>query len=134
MKIRDEQMHEFDRAAEAEFRRRVVAHLRKHHAEAIEEFGDEELDLLVQAGIAKARSYGLTWQLTIAGFVALMIEVGPNFDRFTPIQKLLADDRLPPDERFDRILKSLPAEVWERAAEFCELNEENWPDAPPEGE
>src|SRR5262249_34777664 len=104
LKIRPEQMKAFQPVAESAFIRRVVEHLHDHHSGTViqlpaevvplKQVSDEKLCAMVQAGIARARGYGMDWEASITAFVVTMFVAAPNFDKHPLIQRVLNDERV----------------------------------------
>ncbi len=99
-------------------RRQVRLHLRRNHRAAVQDLPFDTLTGRVAFGVARARAAGLTWVSSIAGFVALMFTIAPDFDRHALVSRLLdgADPEtagLPPDERLLALGHLLAAEAWE---------------------
>jgi non-ribosomal peptide synthetase component F len=140
LQIRSEQMKAFQPVADANFVKRLVAQLRDEHAETavvlsdrastVEKLPDEVLRELVAAGIARARTYGLSHESALAAFVAIMFEAAPNFDRHPLIQRLLNDEKTPPDARIDLLLEEATEENWQAVKKSYDPRSWN---PPPEG-
>lgn len=128
--IRPEQLEVFQPVAEAAFERRVVEYLRGHHADEgvilptggheVKDIDDKILLKMVRTGIARARSYGMTWESSITAFVVLMFTIAPNFDEHPLIQRVLKNEEIEPDSRFDRLWESITEENWQAAAQSYE--------------
>jgi hypothetical protein len=124
LKIREEQLGAFSPVAEAAFLRRVVGHVRRHHADAavrlpdaptattVKQLPEERLTEMVRRGLARARRYGLTLETTLTGFVAIMFAVAPNFDAHPLLRRVLTDETVPPDSRLDEMMSKTSAENW----------------------
>ena len=124
MRIRKEQLEAFAPVAEAAFLRRVVGHIRRHHADAavrlpdaatattVKRLPEEQLTEMVRRGLARARRYDLTLETTLTGFVAIMFAVAPNFDEHPLLRRVLTDESLPPDSRLDEMMNKTSAENW----------------------
>jgi hypothetical protein len=120
--IRPEQLEVFQPIAEAAFERRVTTYLRENHDDTIvvlptgehevKDLDDETLLKMVCTGIARSRSYGMTWESSITAFVVLMFTIAPNFDAHPLINRALRDDKVEPNARVE--------EMWDRTTE------ENW--------
>jgi len=121
--------------SEANFERRIADHLRQNYADSVVKLPDggeftvgtltaETLDALVRVGIARARRYELTFESSIATFVALMFHVCPNFDEHRLCQVLLADEETEPNERVQEIPKVLSEHNWASVRES--YNPEAW--------
>lgn len=123
MMIRSEQMEALEAAAEENFLRRVAAHLLEQYAKTVVHLPDEEsvveelpeeiLHSLVRRSIERARSYGLSFESSIAAFSAVMFEVSPNFDKHQLSQLLLNDENTDPNVRLDELLEVLTEKNWE---------------------
>src|SRR5438094_8947043 len=135
LNIRREQMDVMNAVAEADFERRLAEHLRQNYADSVVKLPDggeftvgtltaETLDTLVRVGIARARRYELTFESSIATFVALMFHVCPNFDEHRLCQVLLADEEKDPNERVQEIPKVLSENNWDSIREG--YNPEAW--------
>jgi hypothetical protein len=122
--VRGEQMDVMRGVSEANFERRVAAHLRQSYPASvvrlpdggeftISELLEETLDRLVRASIAKARAYEMRQESSISAFVALMFDVAPNFDEHRLCTVLLGDEEKPPDDRIDEILTVLTEKNYE---------------------
>lgn len=125
LKIRADQVAVFQPVAEAAFVRRVVEHLREHHAEVVvqlpnevmlvKQISDERLSGLAGAGIGRARAYGMDWESAVTAFVVLMFVAAPNFDAHPLIGRILKDERVPANSRIDRLWERTSDENWEAA-------------------
>ena len=71
---------------------------------------------MLEIGIARAKSHGLTGAEDIAAFIAVMFEIAPRFDEQTEIRQVLTDDRFPPNVRLDQLFMLVPDEVWIEAS------------------
>ena len=124
MIIRSEQITVFQSAAEDEFESDLCSHLRENYAESlvrlpeeeylVKDLPDETLHRLVGVGIGRARSYGLTFESSIAAYTALMFEAAPNFDKHRLSNLCLKDQNIDPNDRLDEILKAFSDKHWER--------------------
>jgi hypothetical protein len=113
LKIRGKQMRVL---ADESFVRRLAVRLRKTHSKlpvillagvtTVGQIPEPRLLEMVRTGVARARSYGLTDETSLATFVFLMFFVAPNFDEHPLIARVLADARIRPDSRVD--------ELWEK--------------------
>jgi hypothetical protein len=114
LKIRAEQMHAFQAVADESFIARVAEHLRAEYADfevqlpqgsyTVRQLLDPTLHAMIRHGIARARSYGLSSEASLIGFVALMIGAAPNFDAHPVLQWSLKNESIPPDERIKHLL------------------------------
>lgn len=117
-------MEVMDAVSEANFERRIAAHLRQSYPTAVvklpegEEFTisqikEDKLNTLVHAGVSKARRYELTQESSMATFVTLMFDVAPNFDEHRLCAVLLGDDEKAPDLRVSEVLSVLSEKNFE---------------------
>ena len=157
--IRREQMEVMQALAEANFERRLADHLLANYPESLVKLPDGEeflvsdlfekkLGDLIRTGIAKAKGYGVTNESSLAAYVALMIDVAPNFDEHRLCEVLLNDQDREPNERVSELLSVLTEKNWDsirndyrRAAwiyeppdvtEVEESREQSFPPNPPE--
>jgi hypothetical protein len=123
--IRQEQLDEFEGVAEAAFERRVAAYVRGQHGDEVvtlasgagelKGLDEETLLRLVRGGIARARSYGMTWESSVTAFVVLMFTVAPNFDSHPLVRRALRGGGVEPDLRIEEMWDKVSAENWEAA-------------------
>ena len=121
--IRPEQFEVFQPVAETAFVRRVVEHLRAHHADTviqlpnevilIKQISNERLYEMVRFGITRARDYGMDWESSVTAFVVLMFIAAPNFDKHPLIQRVLKDERASVNARLDQLWERTSEENWE---------------------
>lgn len=122
LKVRPEQMEAFQPVADSHFVQRVGQFLRERHAQTvvrlpqgptlISRLSDSLLSELVKNGLECARSYGLSWESSISGFIVLMFKAAPNFHQHAAVNASLTDSQIPPDERVKDILAKTSAAVW----------------------
>ncbi|MBK7706834.1 MAG: hypothetical protein IPJ30_13965 [Acidobacteria bacterium] len=122
--VRREQMEVMETVAQAGFERRLADRIRAEYPLSVvklpdggefpaADLSDETLHKLVAVGIARARGFSMKQESAIAGFVALMFDVSPNFDKHRLCQVLLTDDEHEPDERLGPMLDVLTDANWE---------------------
>lgn len=114
LKIRPEQMDVFRAVADEAFVKRLAEHLRTKYATVgvllptgvvtVGQIPDEMLRAMVRGGVARARGHGLSYESTLAAFLAIMIEAAPNFDEHPRVRQVLADESVPPNSRLDQLL------------------------------
>jgi hypothetical protein len=125
LKILPDQMQVFKPVADELLAERIVEHLRIAYADTfvhlpsrtlmLDEIAENDLKAMVQTGLAQARSYQITHESALAGFVAVMFEVAPNFDSYPLMQKILQDETTSPNTRLDLLLEQATEEDWEKA-------------------
>ena len=111
------------KVGEPAFEDRTVEYCRLvigHHVEMLD---DRELLLRVRHCIAKARSYGLTWESSISIFVTHMLSINPEFDKHPAIQRVLQDEAIPVDDRMAAMLGFVFDDDWDEAATQCDPKE-----------
>jgi hypothetical protein len=112
----------FQTFAEAKFKQDLALYFRQKHSATIvrlpsgplatDAIPDSMMTTIVSAAVARAQSYGITGQAAIAGFVALMFEVAPNFDTDPFLGRYLHDADVPPNSRIDHLLERASPEDW----------------------
>lgn len=133
LSIRAEQRMVVEAVAEENFARRLAKHLLDEYPKTVvilpgdekftvDELPQETLHELARAGIARARSYGKTFESSISAFTAVMFEVSPNFDTHRLCQVLLNDEEFEPNDRIDEILNVLTEKNWETIKEDYDPN------------
>lgn len=134
LKIRSEQIRPFEPDAKTAFVSRVMNYLRENHADAtvrlpkvqnrVAQLPETILKNLVENGITRGESYGLTWKSSLISFVVLMFIVAPNFDRDEKAAKILTDENIEPDKRVSAVTAQMTDEEWEKIAE--KYDEKAW--------
>lgn len=121
--IRREQFELFQPVAESAFVKRVVEHLRTHHADVViqlpnevilvKQISDERLHRMVSRGMTRARDYGMDWESSVTAFVVLMFVAAPNFDKHPLIERVLRDERVEVNSRVDQLWERTSEDNWE---------------------
>lgn len=124
--IRPEQLEVFRQQRDHAFVDRLIEHLRQHHTGTVLGIADEVLRQRVTFGIERARTYGLTWESSIGGFVALQFIIAPRFDEQRGIHRILTDPSKPPDERIGGLSELIGADDWFEASTDAPLS--HWPE------
>lgn len=119
MILRTAQVEAIAAAAETSFIQDLAKKVRSGHAEAAGNLDDAELERRLRIGVARARSHGARLQSALGLFVALMFEIGPNFDQHPAIRDALRSGPEQPDDRVltlpDRVSEPHWVEAQERA-------------------
>jgi hypothetical protein len=113
--IREKQAEEMRSARRRVLAPRIAGHVRLNHPEAVAGITDEELEQRVHARLDRARSYGMTWEKTLASFVSLTFVVGEHFDEHPAVRRVLNDSSVPPNLRTDILVETLSDEEWAEA-------------------
>ena len=109
----------------ASFKKQIARYLTTRHPDSLVRLPrgiftvrilpDEVLNELIEASLASAQRYGLTWQSSINAFVTLRFTVAPNFDTQPSIAAALAPDDRPPDFRMRDLPEAILPQDWEEA-------------------
>lgn len=89
----------------------MAERLRRDHPDEVEGLADEELLARVRWGLARAESWGLADEASVAAFLLLLFVLGPSFDEYPPIRCRLLRRSVPPGRRMG-LLKELTATQW----------------------
>jgi hypothetical protein len=121
--VRPEQLAVFQTVADSAFAQSLMDYLRENHSDVVvqlpsgeagvEEIADDVLSKMVQTGIARARSYGLTWESTITAFVLLMFVAAPNYDKHPLIQRVFKSETEEPNSVMEQLWEETADENWE---------------------
>ena len=93
----------------------IYWHLRNHHAKAVQYLERGALEERVQIGLARAKRYKLISVADLAGFVALMFELAPNFDEHPSFKQALSQAEIPADARMRYLSKMITQRDWREA-------------------
>ena len=120
--ILPQQMEAFSVLAQELLAQNVGDYLRKEYSETIvqlpsrrlpvSEIADDDLKRMVRTALARAASYGLSHESSLAGFVAIMFDAAPNFDQHPDLRPTLIDEAIPADDRVRRVLEQFTEAVW----------------------
>lgn len=99
----------------------LEGYLRLHHAAAIQGLDDASLAHRISVGLRRARGWGLDSMFGLGVFVALMFEVGPDFDTDPQIRRLLADHSRKPSDRLLLLDATLTDADWALVAARADL-------------
>jgi hypothetical protein len=76
----------------------------------------EELDRTIRKMILEGRSFGMTWERALVGFVLLRLRFGQRFTSHPVVQRILRDPGILGDEK----IKALTAEMTDQDWEECD--------------
>lgn len=123
MIIRQTQIEAFQPQAEEAFQIRLAEYISEEFADRpvqistnvsnVENLSDETLLTLIQNGLKRGRTYGMTWESSLFAFVSLMFEFAPNFDEHPSIRRSLEDAEVEPDLRINYLLEQTNSADWE---------------------
>src|ERR1041385_3846795 len=113
LKVSNELMDAFSRAAVDVFEDRMVERLRRLFAEECLELGEEGVREMIQHGIARAQGYGIVRQHDVMLYLNLVMVLGRNFDQDPLLswgRAILTDGKLPePSRRMARLYRETVA-------------------------
>lgn len=118
LSIRAEQMSFIESETQERFVRQIVAHLLAEYSSATVTLPSEErftvntlpketLLELVRVGIARARTFKMTFESSIAAFTVLMFEISPNFYANRICQVVFSDDQVQPNDQIELLVNTL---------------------------
>jgi TRAP-type mannitol/chloroaromatic compound transport system substrate-binding protein len=113
--IKQTQIQYFIAANDDELTKIVTEAARAANAERLAEYDDETVTEMIKLGIRRARAHNFERAEIIAAFVAVMLEIAPNFDEEEQIKLALSDANFPPDERFFLLFERVSDESWQAA-------------------
>lgn len=94
---------------------RIAFHIGRYRPRDIRGIPPAVLRRRIAHGVAKGRSYGLTWEYSLTVFVSHMIGINPAFDEHPAVQRVLHDPDLEPDKRVDALYVRVTDDEWEEA-------------------
>jgi hypothetical protein len=80
LQLREDHMQAFESVALDNFEERAVRHLRTRLPQDAARYSDDELRARVRRSVKRSKSYGLTSEQQIMGFVDTGLLIGENFD------------------------------------------------------
>ncbi|HEV7920589.1 MAG TPA: hypothetical protein VGR02_07350 [Thermoanaerobaculia bacterium] len=117
--LRQEQFDALAADAQRRFEDELRRFLLSGYPRAVAGIAEGELRTRIASAVARAAaSHGLTFQSSIAVFVAATFTAGERFDEYPPIAAILA--RPSSEERRMKRLQDLPEGVWTAARAFCD--------------
>jgi len=81
LSVRDDQVARFKEAAQRQFEEWMIQHLRRFFAKRCERMGEARVRELVEYGIRRAASYGITMRREVCKYIDVMVVLGRDFDR-----------------------------------------------------
>ena len=104
-----------EKVGEPAFVGRVVQHFQVFHLDLVHFLPDLVLRRRIRHGLAKGRSYGLTWEYNLTVFVAHMFRIHPEWHLQPAIHRVLTDASIEPDERIDALPALVSDDDWDDA-------------------
>jgi hypothetical protein len=105
--VKQSQLDALAAAAENSFKQKLLRHIERSFPSEFAALGAPNIRQVIEAGIARARQYGLTGKRQICGFIDLMFIYGPHFDcdpRFPWAGRMLQDPTLPQEVKHAQLL------------------------------
>ena len=93
----------------------LLRYVRRNAADMIKNIDPISLREMVEGGVVRARSHGLSRLDDLALFIGLMFEIGPSFDEQADLHRLLDDPAIPPDQKMANLLARAPDAAWDEA-------------------
>jgi hypothetical protein len=129
-RLRDQHIDALRPQAEAEFIVRIAAHLKKQAFPEVSTLDDEALMRRIRLGLTRARRYRMLRESTLVAYVALMFQFAPNFDELPKFAAVLADRKIPPDDRIDELVSCASDGDWQEVIRRSDPN--FWNNAEPQ--
>lgn len=132
LRIRPEQQAVFQNLADIAFERRVVAFMRDKCGPvkvqipsgsfSVRDLPEQTLSQMVHTGVARARTYGMSWESSLTSFVMIMFICAPNFDAHPLVGRILHDPETEPDKRIDKVIEAMTEESWKTASQMYDVH------------
>lgn len=106
---------QLDALADQDLIRRIGEYLRERIPDTAAVIPSEDLKAVIAHGIEVARSYGLTYESSLANVVLDMLAVGPEFHLQPEIYAILSEPGLSEEDKLDRIVDDVSDAAWEEA-------------------
>lgn len=120
--LTQDQLQACAEAIEKDLIRLIYWHLRSYHGRVVQYLDRHVLFDRIEMGLRCARSYELSGISDLAGYVALMFELTPNFDQHPSFARVLLDPRLAPEQKMRKLSHVITDEEWREAKSFYERN------------
>ncbi len=110
-----DQLSQCREAIENDLVKLIYWHLRSYHSKVVQYIDKEVLHERIIHGLKCARQYQLATISDLAGFVALMFELAPNFDQHPSFAAVLSDTNLAPEQKMRRLSQVITDREWQEA-------------------
>jgi hypothetical protein len=111
LRLRNAQRVTLREASRSGFEARVLDHLRRVLPADLERLGEQRVRTLIEEGVARAASYGITSKRDVTLFVDLMVGVDPEFERLPSMawaEAILSDSTLAGSAKMALLYEQLP--------------------------
>ncbi len=112
LKIRSDQVDALLRANQRPLVSFISEHMVRERPQLMAGVEPESLRALILQGLARARSHGLTKSISLAVFVAFMLEVSPSFFLQPQFAAILVDSSVSEHERLAALLDDALIHAW----------------------
>ena len=119
--IREEQIQQLIAPDEPSRVRLIRNVVREANPDRVANYSDQLLDSMIRTGILRAESRGFSLAEDLAGFVAVMFEIAPNFDMQSDIDTVFNDTSHPPTDRLKYLWERVPEGAWAEAEASYDL-------------
>lgn len=113
--LENAQLERCGAAIERDLVKVIYWHLRNYHAKVVQFIPRDHLESRISIAIERGRSYGLQTVSDLAGYSALMFELGPNFDQHPSFQRVLRDSKILPELKLRRLSQTISEKDWREA-------------------
>lgn len=110
--IKQKQIDLFIAEDDTQLNRVISDIIREAFTEGLENYSDETVKSMAKIGIKRAKSHGFQRPADIAAFVAVMLEISPNFDTNEQVKFVLEDENIPTEQKFQYLFGRIPDEIW----------------------
>ncbi len=123
--LTEEQLAKCREAIENDLIKLIYWHLRSYHSKVVQFIDKPVLMSRISHGLTRARHYQLATISDLAGFVALMFELTPHFDRHPSFAAVLSDVNLLPEQKMRRLSQVITDQEWQEALKLH--SQDLWP-------
>jgi hypothetical protein len=119
--LRPEHVEALRPQVEANFRQRLMRHLRNERVPGVDEISDNQLEERIRFGIDRARKYEFKWPVNFATFVAFMFRFAPDFDKHPHVHAVLTDSSIDCEYRFNVLVEQISDSEWQEIMRDADL-------------
>ncbi|WP_224362841.1 hypothetical protein [Hyalangium versicolor] len=117
-------MQAFQAMMERDFVARLCSYLRREYTDVVQALDDDVLRLHVKEALQRGRSHGLHWESSLAVFIATLLVVDPDFDRYPAVASALHSGEPDENELVLRAIQQIPSTAWDSVLPEPEGEEE----------
>jgi hypothetical protein len=114
--IRKDQMEAFSPKDRETLAAHIYHHLLDSNPETLRGLPTIHALDMIMTSIKRAEGHGFSEPEHLMGFVSVMFEMAPNFDEEPTFEKILADSKRTPEQRWEALFEDKPEieQAWER--------------------